>query len=158
MNAQDTKTWSVTLTPHRSLNGPAFKILFAWVIVLNLIIAAFFYKLGAWPVFGFLGSDVAMVWWAFKANNRAAQCSERIVINGDEVTLLKQTRQERPTERSFNRRWLRVVLEYDQAREIVGRLLLVSSGKATEIASFLGAEERESLAIELKRAIASPKI
>ncbi len=158
MNVQDIKTWSVTLTPHRSLNGPAFKILFAWVIVLNLIIAAFFYKLGAWPVFGFLGLDVVMVWWAFNANNRAAQCSEQIVINGDEVTLLKQTRKERPTEKSFNRRWLRVVLEYDSAREIVGRLLLVSSGKATEIASFLGAEERESLAVELKRAIASPKI
>ena len=104
MNVQDIKTWSVTLTPHRSLNGPAFKILFAWVIVLNLIIAAFFYKLGAWPVFGFLGLDVVMVWWAFKANNRAAQCSERIVINGDEVTLLKQTRKERPTEKSFNRK------------------------------------------------------
>jgi uncharacterized membrane protein len=158
MNVQDVKAWSVTLTPHRSLNGPAFKILFIWVIALNLIIAAFFYKLGAWPVFGFLGVDVALVWWAFKANNKAAQCSERIVITGDEVTLLKQTRQETPIETSFNRRWLRIVLEYDSAREIVGRLLLVSSGKATEIASFLGAEERQSLAAELKRAIASPKI
>jgi uncharacterized membrane protein len=158
MNAQDVKAWSVTLTPHRSLDGPAFKILFGWVILLNLIIAAFFYRLGAWPVFGFLGIDVALVWWAFKANTKAAQCSERIIITGDDVRLFKQTRQDPPTETQFNRRWLRIVLEYDTARELVGRLLLVSSGKATEIASFLGAEERESLAAELKRAIASPKI
>jgi uncharacterized membrane protein len=158
MNAQDVKAWSVTLTPHRSLDGPAFKILFGWVILLNVIIAAFFYKMGAWPVFGFLGIDVALVWWAFKANGRAALRSERIIIAGDEVRLLKQIRAEPPIEVQFNRRWLRIVLEYDAARELVGRLLLVSSGKATEIASFLGAEERESLAAELKRAIASPKI
>lgn len=158
MALHNTQSWSVTLTPHRSLRGPAFKILFNWVIVLNLIIAAFFYKLGAWPVFGFLGLDVALVWWAFKANNKAALCSEQIVISGDEVTLIKQKQQEEPTKASFNRRWLRVKLEYDDAREIVGRLLLISSGKATEIASFLGAEERQSLAEELKRALASPHV
>lgn len=158
MNVQDVKAWSVTLTPHRSLKGPAFKILFALVILLNLAIAIFFYRLGAWPVFGFLGGDVVLLWWAFKANNKAALCSERIVISGDEVTLVKQRQQEQPTQTSFNRRWLRVKLEYDEAREIVGRLLLISSGKATEIASFLGAEERQSLADELKRALISPKI
>jgi uncharacterized membrane protein len=158
MNAQDAKIWSVTLTPHRSLDGPAFKILFGWVILLNLIIAIFFYKMGAWPVFGFLGIDVALVWWAFKANTKAARRSERITIAGDQVRLIKQYQAEPATEVEFNRRWLRIVLEYDAARELVGRLLLVSKGKATEIASFLGAEERESLAAELKRAIASPKI
>ena len=156
MNAQDVKAWSVNLTPYRSLDGPAFKILFTWVIVLNLIIAMFFYKLGAWPVFGFLGLDVALVWWAFKANYKAAQCSERIVIAADEVTLFTQTRHENPIEKRFNRRWLRIVLEYDVAREIVGRLFLVSSGKATEVASFLGSEEREALAAELKRALTRP--
>ena len=158
MIAQDVNAWSVTLTPHRSLTGPAFKILFTWVIVLNAAIAVFFYRLGAWPVFGFLGLDVVLVWWAFKANNKAALRSERIVITGDEVTLVKQQQKQEPIATSFNRRWLRVKLEYDEAREIVGRLLLISSGKATEIASFLGAEERQSLADELKRALASPKI
>jgi uncharacterized membrane protein len=158
MNAQDKIAWSVTLTPHRSLDGPAFKILFGWVILLNLIIAVFFYRLGAWPVFGFLGLDVALVWWAFKANTKAAERSERITITGDDLRLIKQMKAHPPTEMQFNRRWVRIVLEYDAARELVGRLLLVSSGKATEIASFLGAEERESLAAELKRAIASPKI
>lgn len=158
MNAQQAIPWSITLTPHRSLSGPAFKILFGWVTFLNIAIAIFFYRLGAWPVFGFLGLDVALVWWAFKANYAAALRSERIIIAGDDVKLVKQIRAEPPTEMQFNRRWLRVDLEYDAAREIVGRLLLVSRGRATEIASFLGAEERESLASELKRAIASPKI
>lgn len=158
MNAQAANPWSVTLTPHRSLSGPAFKILFGVVVILNLAIAAVFYKLGAWPVFGFLGLDVALFWVAFKLNDQAARRSERIIITGDDVKLVQQSSTAPPVELDFNRRWLRIVLEYDTARELVGRLLLVSRGKSTEIASFLGADERRSLATELKRAIASPKI
>ena len=81
-----------------------------------------------------------------------------IIIEGDAVKLLSRLRDEAPVETVFNRRWLRVKLEYDVAREMVGRLFLVSRGKMIEIASFLGAEERESLAQALKAAIASPKI
>ena len=152
------KTWSVTLTPHRSLDGPAFKVLMTVVIIANLMIAALFLKMGAWLVFPFLGLDVALLWYAFKSNTKAAKCSERITIMGEDVRLIKEAQGAQPTEMSFNRRWLKVKLEYDEAREIVGRLFLVSRGQLVEIASFLGAEERESLARALKDAIVSPKI
>jgi uncharacterized membrane protein len=152
------KTWSVTLTPHRSLGGPAFKVLMGAVIAINIIIALFFLKMGAWPVFPFLGLDVALLWFAFKVNTREADCSERIVIVGEDVRLVREARGTPSEELSFNRRWLKVKLEYDEAREMVGRLFLVSRGQLTEIASFLGAEERESLAKALKDAIVSPKI
>jgi uncharacterized membrane protein len=158
MSDQNLKAWSVTLTPHRSLSGPAFKVLFSIVLILNFAIALLFYKLHAWPVFGFLGLDIALFWFAFKANDSAAECSERIIISGDDVRLVKAARAANPIEIQFNRRWLRIVLEYDTARELVGRLLLVSRGTSTEIASFLGADERKSLAHELRQALASPKI
>lgn len=158
MSSDTLKIWSVTLTPHRSLEGPAFKILMGVVVFLNLAIAALFLKLGAWLVFPFLGLDVLLLWLAFKVNTRAAERSEHIIIEGDAVKLLSRLRDEAPVETVFNRRWLRVKLEYDVAREMVGRLFLVSRGKMIEIASFLGAEERESLAQALKAAIASPKI
>ncbi len=158
MSSDTLKIWSVTLTPHRSLEGPAFKILMGVVVFLNLAIAALFLKLGAWLVFPFLGLDVLLLWLAFKVNTRAAERSEHIIIEGDAVKLLSRLRDEAPVETVFNRRWLRVKLEYDVARERVGRLFLVSRGKMIEIASFLGAEERESLAQALKAAIASPKI
>ena len=158
MSSDTLKIWSVTLTPHRSLEGPAFKILMGVVVFLNLAIAALFLKLGAWLVFPFLGLDVLLLWLAFKVNTRAAERSEHIIIEGDAVKLLSRLRDEAPVETVFNRRWLRVKLEYDVAREMVGRLFLVSRGKMIEIASFLGAEERKSLAQALKAAIASPKI
>jgi len=152
------KSWSVTLTPHRSLGRKGFLLLFSLVVAVNLIVAVFFLILKAWPVFGFLGLDVALVWFAFRANERAAKQSERILIEGDDLRLIKQLPKKPAQEISFNRRWTKVLLEYDEAREMVGRLFLVSRGERTEIASFLGADERQSLAEALKAAIISPKL
>ena len=152
------KLWSVTLTPHRSLNRSGFLVLFGLVVFINAVMAIFFLVLKAWPVFGFLGVDVALVWFAFRANENSAQQSERIVIEGDDLRLIKQRPKKQVVEQSFNRRWTKVLLEYDDAREIVGRMFLVSHGKRTEIASFLGADERRSLANELNAVMTSPKI
>ena len=153
-----TKSWSVTLTPHRSLGRQGFMVLFGLVVALNLLIAIFFFILKAWPVFGFLGLDMALVWFAFRASEKSAKQSECILIEGDDVRLIKQLPKRPTQEKSFNRRWTKVLLEYDEAREMVGRLFLVSRGERTEIASFLGADERQSLAEALKAAIISPKL
>ncbi len=80
------------------------------------------------------------------------------MIEGDDLRLIKQLPKKPPQEKSFNRRWTKVLLEYDEAREMVGRLFLVSRGERTEIASFLGADERQSLADELKSVIAIRKV
>jgi len=149
--------WAVTLHPHRSLNSLGLRVVLAAVVISNLMVAILFWALKAWPVFAFLGLDVALVFWAFAANNKAAKRSERIEINGDEVVLTRNNMRGRK-EIKFNRRWVRVLLEYDANRELIGRLFFVNSGKRTEIASFLGADERKSLAEALRGAIIRPKI
>lgn len=158
MREAKSKSWSVTLTPHRSLGSRGYMMLFGFVVAVNLVIAVFFWILKAWPVFGFLGLDVALVWFALRANEKSAHQSERIVLEGDDLRLIKQGPKKGPQEKSFNRRWTKVLLEYDEAREMVGKLFLISRGERTEIASFLGAEERQSLAEALKAAIISPKL
>ena len=152
------KSWSVTLTPHRSLGRRGYFLLFGFVVAVNLVIAIFFLILKAWPVFGFLGLDVLLVGFALRANEKSARQSERILIEGDDLRLISKSSQKFTVEKSFNRRWTKVLLEYDEAREMVGRLFLVSRGERTEIASFLGADERRSLAEALKSAIISPKL
>ncbi len=158
MDEAKAKSWSVTLTPHRSLGRKGFLVLFGFVVAVNLVVATGFLILKAWPVFGFMGLDVALVWIAFRANERSAKQSERILIEGDDLRLIKQARNKPVLVKSFNRRWTKVLLEYDGARELVGRLFLVSRGERIEIASFLGADERQSLADELKSVIAVRKI
>ena len=149
--------FSVTLYPHRSLSGFGLKIVLGAVIASNAIVAVFFWALHAWPVFGFLGLDVVLVIVAFTLNNRAANRSEQIIFEGEEVTVIRSGHAGARM-RSFNRRWLRIELEYDQDRELIGRLFLKSHGKKYEVASFLGAEERQELARRLQGALVRPKI
>ena len=157
-NNSKQKPWSVTLTPHRSLTQQGFVALMAMIIGINLVGALAFVAAGAWPILGFLGLDVALIWWALRQNIADGKCVERISIAGDTVYLQRLSASGEKFETTFNRHWLRVTLEWDASRELVGRLLLFYRGKSTEIASFLGAEERKSLAAHLKAALAQSTI
>jgi uncharacterized membrane protein len=144
------RDWSITLTPHRSLSREGFIAVIGLVAVINLIVGVMFYVVGAWPIVGFLGLDVLAIWWAFKQNFKDQREAERIVKQGDDVTLFRFLKDGTTREAKFNRLWTRVELEYDAERELVGRLHLCMRGERHEIASFLGAEERESLAKALR--------
>ncbi len=151
------KTWRATLTPHRSLSPKGFVILMSVIVGFNLTFGVFFYVIGAWPVVGFMGLDVALIWWAFRANFADARRAEHIEITSDEL-VLKRLAEDRPAqEQRFARRWVRVELEEDRERELVGPLYLRFGGKRTEIASFLGAQERLSFANALKAALINPQ-
>ena len=150
------KTWRATLTPHRSLSPKGFVILMSVIVGLNLTVGIFFYVIGAWPVVGFMGLDVALIWWAFRANFADARRAEHIEITSDEL-VLRRLAEDRPAqEQRFARRWVRVELDEDRERELVGPLYLRFGGKRTEIASFLGAQERLSFANALKAALINP--
>ena len=151
------KTWGATLTPHRSLSPKGFVILMSVIVGLNLTVGMFFFVIGAWPVVGFMGLDVALIWWAFRANFADARRAEHIEITSDEL-VLRRLAEDRPAqEQRFARRWVRVELEEDQERELIGPLYLRFGGKRTEIASFLGAQERLSFANALKAALINPQ-
>jgi uncharacterized membrane protein len=145
--------WSITLTPHRSLSREGFIAVIVLVAGINLIVGLTFYSVGAWPIVGFLGLDVLAIWWAFRQNFRDGQEVERIITRGDDVTLMRLKKDGSTSEAILNRRWLRVEIEYDAMRELVGRLTLCSRGERHEIAAFLGADERLSLAKALRQKI-----
>jgi uncharacterized membrane protein len=109
---------------------------------------------GAWPVSGFMGLDVLLIWWAFRQNFADAKRAERITIRDDLVTVQRVSPAGAMETLEFNRRWLKVELEFDEAREMVGRLLLVYRGALTEVGSFLGRDERQSLSKALRTALA----
>ena len=150
------KTWRATLTPHRSLSPKGFVILMSVIVGLNLTVGMFFYVIGAWPVVGFMGLDVALIWWAFRANFADARRAEHIEITSDELVLRRLAENRPAQEQRFARRWVRVELDEDRERELVGPLYLRFGGKRTEIASFLGAQERLSFANALKAALINP--
>ena len=54
------------LTPHRSLSPTGFLIFMAVLGGISFVTGMVFLLAGAWPVFGFLGLDVLLVYWAFR--------------------------------------------------------------------------------------------
>ena len=146
------------LTPHRSLSRKGFLVVMGTIAGLNLIGGTAFWLLGAWPVVGFMGLDVLLIWWAFKANFAAARRAERIEVTDHELILERLFPGRPPLESRFVRGWVRVELEEDRERELIGRLYLNARHKRTEIGSFLSPAERKTLAGALKQALARPHI
>ena len=158
MERSNPKTWQATLTPHRSLNRQGFLLVMILIAGVNFVVGLLFYAIGAWPVAGFAGLDVLLMWWAFRANFAEARKAERISITEHEV-ILERLSDRHPTENQrFVRRWVRVELEEDKERELIGRLSLISGRSRIPIGVFLAPEERKTLARALRSALAIPRI
>lgn len=111
-----------------------------------------FVLLGAWPVAGFMGLDVALFYLAFRANFRAARAYEEIAVSYFELLVAKVSAKGERTEFRFNPAFVR--LDRDEDEEFgTQRLALVSRGESLEIASFLGPAEKADLAEALTRAL-----
>lgn len=145
--------FSATLTPHRSLGPAGFLILMACLGGASFATGMVFVLLGAWPVFGFLGLDVLLVYLAFRANYRAAKAYEEVTVTASTLTVRKVTPRGRLREEwSANPLWVR--LQQDIHEEFgVERLLLISRGQRLAVASFLGPEEKKSFAQALSEAL-----
>src|SRR3954462_10551519 len=77
--------FSALLTPHRSLNRTGFVVLMAFVSLVSFGAGLAFLLMGAWPVFGFFGLDVLVIYWAFRINFRDAKASEEISVTLSEL-------------------------------------------------------------------------
>lgn len=138
----------LVLYPHRSLSPDGFLILMTAIATLSFAIGLAFFLLGAWPIVGFLGVDVALVYLAFRLNYRAARARETIRLTGGELEVIKIDAAGRRRRYVLPSAWLAVHLE-DRPRR-ASRLTLRSRGRGLEIGAFLGQEEKDSLAEALR--------
>ncbi|WP_119390241.1 DUF2244 domain-containing protein [Taklimakanibacter lacteus] len=158
MEKTNPQNFSATLRPHRSLSRRGFVILMAVLIGLNFAAGTAFYMLGAWPIAPFMGLDVALVWWAFRKNYDDALKEERIEVTEHELVLKRFDHERQREELHFTRTWVKVELEEDKERDLIGSLYLRFKGQRTEIGRFLAAAERQRLARLLQGALAKPRI
>jgi uncharacterized membrane protein len=149
---RESPIFSVVLTPHRSLSPTGFVIFMTVLGATSFITGMIFFIAGAWPVMGFCGLDVLLVYWAFRANYRGARAYEEVTITPSELTVRKVSHHGRVREWTLNPLWVR--LHRDVHEEFgVERLFLVSRGRKLPIASFLGAREKENFAHALTAAL-----
>lgn len=144
--------FSAVLTPHRSLGRTGFALLMLVLGGANLVTGVVFMLAGAWPIFGFCGLDVLLVYFAFRANYRAAKAFEQVTVTPSELTVRKVSRRGRIREWTFNPVWAR--LDRDLHEEFgIERLFLVSHGRRLAIAACLGPQEKETFARALSVAL-----
>ena len=91
----------ITIWPHRSLSLKGFYIVMGLLAGFLFIIGVGFFLAGAWPVIGFLGLELLVVWGAFKLNYRAARHRETIHTTTDELTFESQTPAGERSQKSF---------------------------------------------------------
>ena len=152
----ETVLFSRRLQPHRSLSQNQFRTLLACVGAASLVATMPFVIMGAWPVAGFMGLDVLLVYLAFKASFRSARAYEDVSITVLDLLLAKVSAKGRRAEWHFNPSWVR--LERQEHVEFgVQRLELVTRGRRVEVASFLGPDAKERLAEDLGRALADAR-
>ena len=140
------------LLPHRSLPRPAFHLLMLFLGLVSLGASLAFLSVGAWPVCGFFGLDVALLYFAFRVSYRSARQRETLRLVEDQFTVERVSiRGERRVWR-FQPFWLRVVFE--EHPDESNRLLVASHGCSLVIGDFLPPPSRRELATSLRRALA----
>ena len=103
-------------------------------------------------------ADVLLIYWAFKLSFRDSERREIVEVH-DHNVIVKRICPGKPTvELLFQRSWLRIELEEDPERELIGRLRLWERGKAYEVGSFLSPQDRKNFCAALKGAVATARI
>jgi uncharacterized membrane protein len=143
-----------TLTPHRSLGPRGFFILMALISSISFIAGVIFFAVGAWPVVGFFGLDVLLIYGAFKLNYHAGMQHEIIKINGEQLEITRVSPSGRSKKWHFNRYWVRVEHFLDPEEEYENQpLILTSHGRTLEIGSFLSNDEKHEFSGVLRDAL-----
>ena len=137
--------FSAVITPHRSLGSVGFLVLMLVFGAASFVAGLAFLLMGAWPVFGFFGLDVLLLYWAFRLNYRYAAAYEEVTVTPVALTVRKVSHRGRAREWVLNPLWVR--LDKIVHEEFgIERLLLVTRGKQLAIANFLGPDEKASFA------------
>ena len=143
------------LTPNRSLSPLGFAVLMTVISAASFSIGLFFFLLGAWPVVGFLGLDVLLIYVAFRTSYRRSRMFEALKLTPLSLTVRRVNPWGEERRWRFQPTWLQVLIDAPPAGD--GRLTLRSHGRSLAIGGFLTLRERFDLAKALRAALAQTR-
>jgi uncharacterized membrane protein len=140
------------LKPHRSLSRTAFRRIMWGVTLFSLTVSAVTFWAGAWPVFGFMGLDIALVYVALGISYRRGRVSEVLELDEHRLTVRRTDPKGRSRQWSLQPAWLKVEL----AEPILPQtpVVLRSHGQTLPVGVFLHPEQRREIAADLRAALA----
>lgn len=139
------------LTPHRSLPPLGFLVLMGGLATVSFIAGLVFMLMGAWPVFGFFGFDLLLIYLAFRLNYRSGRLYETVAIDPSGTTVTRVHPSGRHERFDFATAWVRVNL--DEGQDGRTELSLTHHGRRIVFARFLTDDERRDLRYALQGAL-----
>ena len=143
--------FDAVIEPNRPLGPKGLAAVIGFVAVMSFVAGVVFVLKGAWPVTPFLGADVLLLTWAMRASVRASRRREHLILTSETLIIERIAANGHARREELNPYWLRV--DHEDPERLGCELALVSRGKRWVVGSFLGAEERASLAEALRRAL-----
>ncbi len=140
--------FSAVLHPATSLSGNGFFGLMAALCVVSFAAGIACTMAGAWPVFGFFGLDILLIYIAFRVSYRRARRYETVRLTANELAIEKIDPNGRTRRWKFQPYWLRVAI--DDSPKYNSALTLSSHGKSLEIGAFLTPQEKRDVARALE--------
>lgn len=143
------------LEPPRSLTTRGLNRV---MLILGLFSAVFslgFLLVGAWPVVGFLGAEILVLWLVFQWSFRAQTARTYVRVTADEVDVRKVDGWGRERRASMASHFARV--EFDRTATGPNALRLATSRTAYPLGEFLTPRERETFARRLMQAISDAR-
>ena len=144
------------LMPNPPLGRTGRFLVIGAVAFVSLIAGTLFALHGAWPVTPFFGADVALLALAMHVSVRASRRRERLTLTSERLLIERVSANGASRREEINPYWLRV--DHSDPELIGCELALVSRGRRWIVGSFLGAEERASLAEALRRALSEARL
>lgn len=146
--------FTATLTPQRSLSRQGVVIAAAVLGISGTAIAVLFLALGAWPVVGFVGVEIALAIAVLLLHHRLGRTTEEVVLDGRALTVTRRRGRRAVTRWEFPPGWLRVTVVDDEHGRPAG-VLLASHGRRLAVGRFLSGEEQAAFAAALSAALAA---
>jgi uncharacterized membrane protein len=144
--------FDAVLYPNRSLPNAGFLAVMAIVIAANFLFGVYFYSIGAWPVIGFCGLDVLLVWLAFKLSYRQGRLAERVIVRAGDMRVSRVLPSGHESRWRLQPAWARVLIEREGEHE--ARVRVVSKGRSLVLGAFFSPEERVAFGRSLAEAVA----
>jgi len=139
------------LYPHCSLPRRGFWLVMGVVAAVSLTVGGMFYLRGAWPIVGFYGLDVALIYLALRANYRAARRYEKVRLTETELVVERGNHRGVTDVITLQPHWMRVLM--DDPPEHESQVRLTAHGRSVVVGAFLSPAERADFARALGSAL-----
>jgi len=144
--------FSAVLTPHRALDQKGVNNVIMITCLLAAIPGLIFFSMGAWPVVGFLGLDVAFLYWALTHSRQEVNGFEEIRLFADQLDIRQVSAKGREIHHQLNPFWTKIEVQRDFEDRVID-IVLRSKNQTLKIGAFLNPEDKRTFALAFANAL-----